>query len=129
MALWELISSVFQSLLNLLYAVLLFSYETLSWLHFEAPRLEGLLAGILLAWLLSRRESHPIVKLISAPLKLILDIMDLTWDKGLHGIEKLYGYGKSLIKDSFSWTTGKIKQGYRVIIRKLSTTKDNLEDK
>ncbi len=45
------------------------------------PRLEGLVVGVLLTWLLLRREKHPVLRVLSSPLKLVLDILDLAWDQ------------------------------------------------
>ena len=61
-------------------AVLMFVWELLLTLHTTHPRLEGLLIGVTLAWLMSRRDKHPLLRALSAPLKLVLDILDLAWD-------------------------------------------------
>jgi len=82
-------------------AVLEFALSISHWLHFEAPRLEGLLVGVLLAWLLSRRDKHPVLRVLSAPLRLILEVLDLSWD---HLVE--------LISDTKATIFGFIQQGW-----------------
>jgi len=100
----------------------------LSALHFDYPRLEGLLVGVILAWVLSRRESHPMMKLASAPLKLILDILDLAWDKGVGSILSIFNSAKNKISNSVSWCFQKTKSGYNYIMKKLNLIKDDLEE-
>ena len=126
-SLWNLIAGVFGAIWGLIAAVLLFGFETLHWLHFDAPRLEGLLVGVLLAWLLSRRESHPLIKLASAPLKLILDILDLAWDRGLEAVAGLWSHGKSYAFKSIGWVSDKVKSGYLFVMKKLNIIKDDLK--
>ena len=48
-------------------AVLNLGFDSLQWLHVEAPRLEGLLIGIGLAWLLRKESGSPFVRALSAP--------------------------------------------------------------
>jgi len=50
-------------------------------LHVNHPRLEGLLVGVALAWLLARKDRHPLLRALSAPLKLVISILDLAWDQ------------------------------------------------
>ena len=78
---WSAIMSILSSLWNLVEVIAVWSGTVLYQLHTEAPRLEGLLVGILLTWFLMRRERHPVLRLLSAPLKLVVDIMDLVWDQ------------------------------------------------
>ena len=80
-SLWNLVVGVLSSVWGLVSAVACFVCDAAVWLHVEAPRLEGLLIGVLLAWLLTRRDSHPLLRVLSAPLKLVLDILDLAWDQ------------------------------------------------
>ena len=52
-------------------------WDVLYHIHVSAPRLEGLLIGVALAWVMLRRDKHPLLRVFSAPLKLIVDILDL----------------------------------------------------
>ena len=100
-SLWNLISEIFESIWGLISAIFIFGFDALSWLHLEAPRLEGLMVGVLLAWLLSRRESSPIIKVISAPLKLTLDILDLAWDQFVGTTKSILESSKSAFSAGF----------------------------
>jgi len=97
------------------------------WLHVEAPRLEGLLVGVLLAWLLTRRESHPLLRVASAPLKLVLDILDLAWDQVDEVAKDLWDTTKGWTLGSLGWATGKVSGAYSSLMGKLRSTKENLK--
>ena len=79
-ACWDLVVGLLSAVWGVINLVATWGWEVLFYLHTTAPRLEGLLVGILLTWLLLRREKHPVIRVASAPLKLILDILDLSWD-------------------------------------------------
>lgn len=78
---WSAVVGILSSLWELVEIVIVWAGTVLHQLHTEAPRLEGLLIGILLTWFLMRRDRHPVLRLLSAPLKLVVDIMDLAWDQ------------------------------------------------
>jgi hypothetical protein len=73
-------------------------------LHVNAPRLEGLLVGVALAWLMTRRDRHPLMRVLSSPLKLIVDILDLAWDQLVE-----------LVKDSWAVVTGWVRKGVGLV--------------
>ena len=98
-SLWNLVVGLLGSVWGLLSTVVCFVCDMAVWLHVEAPRLEGLLVGVLLAWLLTRRESHPLLRVASAPLKLVLDILDLAWDQ----VDEV---GRDLWDTAKGWTLG-----------------------
>ena len=127
-SIFDLISGVFLSLWGLVATLLTFAWDLLVWLHVESPRLEGLLLGVLLAWLLARRDSHPLLRVLSAPLKLVLDILDLAWDQVCESAIDLWDTAKSWTGGSVSWITGKLKSGYDAVMGKLKSTKTSLED-
>ena len=126
--LWDLISGVIDSVWGLFHTLFIFIFESLSWLHFEAPRLEGLIFGVLLAWLLSRRESHPIINILSAPLKISLDILDLLWDKGFDLIKLGFYKAKYYFMIPIYWTLKKTGNSYSYIMKKLGIIKEDLKD-
>ena len=72
---WGFLCTVFTSLWGLVEGASLFIWDLLVVLHTSYPRTEGLIIGITLAWFMTRRDSHPILKAVSAPLKLIVDIL------------------------------------------------------
>lgn len=78
---WSAAVGALSTLWNLVEIVSVWAWTILHQLHVESPRLEGLLIGVLLTWFLMRRERHPVLRLLSAPLKLVVDIMDLAWDQ------------------------------------------------
>ena len=82
---WSLLVGVLGSLWGLVVTVSTFVGEVLLHLHVDAPRLEGLVVGVALAWVLLRRDKHPLLRVLSSPLKLLLDILDLAWDQVVEG--------------------------------------------
>lgn len=98
---------LFASLISLIGLVLGFFMEFAMILHTEMPRLEGLLVGIMLAWVLSRRDKHPLLRAISAPLKMIIDILDLLWDQCLDMIKDTWeaasGFAMKVLGKAKSW--------------------------
>ena len=74
---WGLVVQVW----GLLMLVVTFAWDMLYHLHVSAPRLEGLLVGVALAWLVARRDRHPLLRVLSSPMKLVIDILDLAWDQ------------------------------------------------
>ena len=126
-SLWNLLAGVFGSLWQLLSTVLCFASDILVWLHVEAPRLEGLLVGVLLAWLLSRRDSHPLLRVASAPLKLLIDILDLAWDQFTEICDDVLQTGKDWLQSGYGWLTGKFNAAYGGLISKLKSLKSKLK--
>jgi hypothetical protein len=88
--------------------------------------LEGLLVGVLLAWLLSRRDKHPLLKTLSAPLRLVLGILDLAWDQALEVVVDLWGVARSWTVGSAGWVLGYACGAYNSLMGRLKSTKDKL---
>ena len=127
-SLWNLFSGILGSIWGLLVSILVFAQELLIWLHVESPRLEGLLVGVLLAWFMMKRESHPILKMLSAPLKLTLDILDLAWDHGVEFVLDGVGTVKNWVSGSWQWSKEKVSSLYTGVMNKLRKTKKDLQD-
>jgi len=87
---WSLLVGVLGSLWGLVVTVSTFVGEVLLHLHVDAPRLEGLVVGVALAWVLLRRDKHPLLRVLSSPLKLLLDILDLAWDQVVEVVGDLW---------------------------------------
>jgi hypothetical protein len=115
------------SLFDLLVLVLGFSMEVLTTLHTTMPRLEGLLVGILLAWLMTRRNKHPLLRALSAPLKLIVDILDLAWDQCVEFIQDILGTATSWVKGALGWTWGKVKGAWSFVTGSLTGLRNKLK--
>ena len=126
-SIWTLVSNLFLSIWQILSSVVVFVYDILLWLHVDAPRLEGLLVGILLAWFLVKRDDHPILKLLSAPLKLVLDILDLAWDHGVEFVSDIWSTCAGWAGSSVGWCKTKLSNGYNSLMSKLGKTKEDLK--
>ncbi len=105
---WDFIVSLVLALLDVGLAVWDFGWGLLVHLHVDYPRLEGLLVGVLLAWLLARRDRHPVIRVLSAPLKLVVDILDLAWDQVVEVSSDLWETGKGWLTGSIGWAWGKV---------------------
>ena len=97
-----------------------FCWDLLSTLHVSSPRLEGLLVGVALTWLMLRRDKHPALRVLSAPLKLVIDILDLAWDHVVEfttdawtavwgWVTGTYGWCKAKLLAAGTWTLGLLK--------------------
>ena len=124
--LWNLVSGTFISLWGLVSSVAVFATDLLVHLHTEAPRLEGLLVGILLAWLMVRRDKHPLLRVLSAPLKLVVDILDLAWDQVVEVVSDLWGTVTGWVSSVYSWVKGKVTGVYDQVLKVLTSLKDRL---
>ena len=103
---------LFSSLWAAAAVVLSFCADVLVWVHVDHPRLEGLLVGVALAWVMLRRDKHPLLRVLSSPLKLIVDILDLAWDQFVEVVTDLIGTVKGWITGSAGWVWKKIKSVY-----------------
>ena len=122
----ELVAGVLDAVGNLALLVLDVGRATLVYLHTGAPRLEGLLAGVLLAWVLLRRDRHPWLRVVSAPLKLVLDILDLAWDQGLEVARDLWDVPVGLVRKGWGWAVAKVRAAYSWKMGVLRSLRDRL---
>ena len=122
--LWNFLSGTAISFWGLISSALVFVSDLLVHLHVSAPRLEGLLIGVLLAWLMVRREKHPLLRVLSAPLKLIVDILDLAWDQVVEIASDLWGTVTGWVSGIFGWVKAKVTGGYNWVMKLLLSTKD-----
>lgn len=110
-------------------AALVFVWELLVALHVTHPRLEGLLLGVTLAWLLTRRDKHPLIRALSAPLKLVLDIIDLVWDHIVDFSKDVWEATTGWLKKATAWIKGKLSSAWRWTMDRLRSVKDRLSKK
>jgi len=96
------VSDLFATLFTWLFSVLLI-------LHNDMPRLEGLLVGVLLAWFFVHREKNPIIRALAAPLKIVLDILDIIWDETIETLRDIWDSGIGYVKQGFGWVKEKAK--------------------
>ena len=59
---WALVAGVIASVGDVIGLVAVWGWDVLYHLHVSAPRLEGLLIGVTLAWLMMRRDRHPLLR-------------------------------------------------------------------
>ena len=123
----ELISGIVSAGWDAVSTILNFGWDLVLWLHLDAPRLEGLLVGILLAWVLTKRDSHPILKMLSAPLKLVLDILDLAWGQAVEFLDDGWETISSAVAGGWSWVKLKLSSGYNSVMNRLRKTKEDLK--
>jgi len=125
--LWGLVCSTFTSLVGVLESITSFVWGILTVLHMDYPRLEGLIIGISLAWLLSRSDKHPLLRAASSPLKLIIDILDLAWDQTVEFLSDIFGTAKGWLKGSFSWCKLRITSAWNWCIGGLKSVRGKLK--
>ena len=128
-ACWNLLAGVAGSLWGLVVTVLTFGSDVLLHLHTDAPRLEGLLVGIALAWVMLRRDKHPLLRVLSAPLKLVVDILDLAWDQVVEVACDLWDTSKDWVTRSVGWVRDRVVGVYNRGMGLLRALKEKLSSK
>ncbi len=101
-------------------------WDVLYHLHVSAPRLEGLLVGVLLAWLMMRRDKHPLIRVLSAPLKLVVDILDLAWDQAVEILCDLKDVAVGWTRSCLGAIRDRVSKGYAWVMSSLSGIKSRL---
>ena len=124
---WDFIQTATISLWSLLEGAGLLAWDSLVVLHVQYPRAEGLIIGIALAWFMTRRDRHPLIKALSAPLKLVIDILDLMWDQSVEFLKDVLGTAFGWIKNCFSWCISKISAAWSWCISGLESIRDKLK--
>jgi hypothetical protein len=127
--LFTFLLSAFTLVLDTASAVGALVWGVLYHLHVDAPRLEGLLVGVALAWLLVKREKHPILRAMSAPLKLVIDILDLVWDQCAEFVKDIWEVSYSWLSGIGKWGLGVVTITYKGMIKSLSKIRNSLKKK
>jgi hypothetical protein len=115
--------------MDLSVTVLTLGSDVLVHLHTTAPRLEGLLIGVALAWVMLRRDKHPLLRVLSAPLKLVVDVLDLAWDQVVEVAGDLWDTVKDWTGRSLGWAKSKVVGAYSWVMGSLGKLKDKLSTK
>jgi hypothetical protein len=123
---WNLVAGLATSVGGIISLVAVWGWEVLYHLHVSAPRLEGLLVGIALAWLMLRRDRHPLLRVLSAPLKLVVDILDLAWDQVIEVVGDIWGTVTGWVTGVYSWVRGKVVSVFNSVVGFLKTVKGKL---
>ena len=126
---WGFVSGLLELGWGLINLVLSSAWGVLHHLHVEAPRLEGLLVGVALAWLLMRRDRHPILRVLSSPLKLVVDILDLAWDQVVEVVSDVWETGVSWTKTAVGVPVGWARSGWGWALGSLRSLRDRLSSK
>ena len=105
------------------------AWDVLYHLHVSAPRLEGLLIGVALAWVMLRRDKHPLLRVLSAPLKLVVDILDLAWDQVVEVVDDVAGTVKDWVSRPVRWVWDRVTGAYSWLLGRLSSLRDTLSKK
>ena len=128
-SLWNLAVDTVGAVLALVWVLLANLWDLLLVLHMEAPRLEGLLIGVTLAWLMMRRDKHPILRALSAPLKLVLDILDLVWDQAVEVVKDVWDSAVGIVQGALNQATSLVSSSVSWSMAKLVTVRDRLRKK
>ena len=123
---WGLVLGLLGLCWSLVVLVLGTGWDLLAHLHTEAPRLEGLLVGILLAWLMARRDRHPLLRVLSAPLKLVVDVLDLAWDQVVEVVGDLWGTAHSWVSGVVGWCRDRVLSVWNGMMGGLTSLRDKL---
>jgi hypothetical protein len=126
---WSLLVGLGETAWGLLAVVSTWAWEVAYHLHVSSPRLEGLLVGVALAWLMLRRDRHPLLRVLSAPLKLVVDILDLGWDQVVEVCGDLWDTVRSWVTGSLGWVRDRIVGLYNRVMGILRAIKDKLARK
>ena len=133
---WKFVCDVAVTVWGLLESAGLLVWDLLVLLHVEHPRLEGLLIGVALAWLLARKDRHPLIRAASSPLHLVIGILDLAWDHIMEFGRDVWGTLRGWWQGSLSWCVGKwrawlwdpMMKGLRWTKSKLSRKEEKKEE-
>ena len=126
---WDFVCSVGVQTWGLIESLALLVWGLLSTLHMDYPRLEGLLVGVTLAWLMSRSDKHPLLRAASAPLKLILVVLDLVWDQIVEFLGDVWGTIAGWVTGCLSWCGDKVRYCWAWSIKRLKSLKNKLSKK
>ena len=125
---WSLLVGLLMSLWGVFCLVGVWAWEVLYHLHVSAPRLEGLLIGIALAWMMARRDKHPALRVLSSPLRLVIDILDLAWDQAAEVVSDLWQTVTGWVSGVYGWIKGKAVGGYNRVMNLLTSLKNRLSN-
>jgi hypothetical protein len=126
---WELLVGLGGSLWGIVSLVGVWGWDVLQHLHTTSPRLEGLLVGVALAWVMLRRDRHPLLRVLSAPLRLIVDILDLGWDQCVEVCSDLWDTARSWVMGSLGWVRDRVVGVYNRVMGLLRSVRDKLSRK
>ena len=125
----KLVVDVATTAWSLITLVLTFCWDVLYSLHVTSPRLEGLLVGLALTWLMLRRDKHPALRVLSSPLKLVLDILDLAWNQVVEIVTDAWDAVHGWVWGARNWCWAKVVGLYNWNVELLKRVKVRLSSK
>tara|TARA_Y100000034_G_C6676755_1_gene297334 strand:- start:18 stop:428 length:411 start_codon:yes stop_codon:yes gene_type:complete len=123
---WDLVLGVCVLGVDLVSLIASFGWKVLHHIHVELPRLEGLLVGIGLAWLMVRRDRHPLLRVLSSPLKLVVDILDLAWDQCVEVVRDCWAVATGWVRKVWALCWGVVKGVGSRVMGLLTGLRDRL---
>lgn len=117
------------TILDTLVLVISFVFNSLFIMYTEMPVAFGLMAGVLFTWMFLRRDRHPVLKMLTAPLKLVVDILDLAWDQAVELATDAWDTAYGWAKRPFGWTKAQLKKAYDIVVKGLSLIKMKFKKK
>ncbi len=110
---------------GVVFSIMSASLDLLVLLHNDMPRLEGLLVGAGLYWVMLNRDKYRVLKIISSPIKLLLDIVQLALDQSKEAFLDILG----VVKSSFSMVKRKSFEVARGVWSRLISMLNSLKNK
>ena len=123
---WEFLSGIATNLFEIVTMAFSWLFGIVVILHNDMPRVEGLLVGILFAWFFIHRDKNPVVRALAAPLKIVLDILDIIWDETLESIRDLYTSCKEKLMSVLGSIKVKVSGLLEHAVNALRNVKDGL---
>jgi hypothetical protein len=78
---------------------------------------------------MNRRDKHPLLRALSAPLKLVLDILDLAWDQTSEFVLDVWGVAKSWSVRPVKWAWAKARNIASATMSRLTDLRNKLGKK
>jgi len=126
-ATWNFLSGLVVSIGGMLAGAGIWLLDIAMIFHNDLPRLEGLLVGVLFAWMLTHREKNPVLKMLAAPMKIVLDILDIIWHETLDSIADVWKMFTSWLGGLYANVRSGVKSVYTGVTAKLLALKDKLK--
>jgi hypothetical protein len=128
-ATWSFLSGLVVSVGEMLAGAGVWLFDIAVIFHNDLPRFEGLLIGVLFAWILTHREKNPVLKMLAVPMKIVLDILDIIWHETLDSTVDVWKMFTSWLGGLYTSIKSGVKSVYTGITTKLLVLKDKLKKK
>lgn len=126
---WNFLSGLVVSIGAMLAGAAIWLLDIAVIFHNDLPRLEGLLVGVLFAWILTHREKNPVLKMLAVPMKVVLDILDIIWHETLESIVDVWKMFTSWLGGLCVNVKSGVKSVYTGVTARLLALKDKLKKK